>query len=104
MLFEICVKYLNLPSSIYCYGDYSDYYEYLADGTKIRHEYLDGQRDEYRGSLVYEYESAPTMSFGGGRIYRNGRWIRGTLFPDGSSGQHARGGESYADGTNRFGS
>ena len=53
---------------MYGWGDYSDYYDYLADGTKIQHEYSDGKQDRYIGSLVYEYESAPTMSFGGGRI------------------------------------
>ena len=50
-------------------GDYSDCYVYLANGTKILHEYKDRQQDECRdGSLVYDqgvFESAP---FGGGRI------------------------------------
>ena len=57
---------------MYGWGDYSDYYDYLADGTKIQHEYSDGKQDRYIGSLVYEYESAPTMSFGGGRIIGTG--------------------------------
>ena len=49
-------------------GDYAEYYDYLADGTKVRHEYQDGQERFYAGSLVYDqgvFESAP---FGGGRI------------------------------------
>ena len=53
---------------MYGWGDYSDYYEYLADGTKILHEYKDGQQDEYRGSLVYEANGTRSASFGGGRI------------------------------------
>ena len=61
-----------MPTQIFCWGDYPDYYAYLADGTKILHEYSDGKQDRYIGSLVYEYESAPTMSFGGGRIIGTG--------------------------------
>ena len=48
--------------------DYAEYYDYLADGTKVRHAYQDGQERFYAGSLVYDqgvFESAP---FGGGRI------------------------------------
>ena len=41
---------------------------YLADGTKIQHEYSDGQQDEYRGSLVYYNSGEFSESFGGGRI------------------------------------
>ena len=40
----------------------------MADGTKVRHAYQDGQERIYAGSLVYDqgvFESAP---FGGGRI------------------------------------
>ena len=47
---------LNLPRQIFCWGDYSDYYDYLVDGTKILHEYSDGQQDLYIGSLVYYSE------------------------------------------------
>ena len=65
---QISYNFLNLPTQIFCWGDYPDYYAYLADGTKILHEYSDGKQDRYIGSLVYEYESAPTMAFGGGRI------------------------------------
>ena len=35
---EISYNVLNLPSKLYGWGDYSDYYLYLADGTKIQHE------------------------------------------------------------------
>ena len=45
-----------------------EYTVLLADGTKIRHAYQDGQERIYAGSLVYDqgvFESAP---FGGGRI------------------------------------
>ena len=57
-----------MPSTSYGGGDYSDYYDYLADGTKIQHEYSDGQQDEYRGSLVYYNSGEFSESFGGGRI------------------------------------
>ena len=69
---QISYNFLNLPTQIFCWGDYPDYYAYLADGTKILHEYSDGKQDRYIGSLVYEYESAPTMAFGGGRIIGTG--------------------------------
>ena len=50
-------------------GDYSDCYVYLANGTKILHEYKDRQQDECRdGSLVYEANDECCASFGGGRI------------------------------------
>ena len=50
-------------------GDYSDCYVYLANGTKILHEYKDRQQDECRdGSLVYEANDECFASFGGGRI------------------------------------
>ena len=42
---QISYNFLNLPTQIFCWGDYPDYYAYLADGTKIGHEYSDGQRD-----------------------------------------------------------
>ena len=67
-----------MPTKLFCWGDYAEYYDYLADGTKIRHAYQDGQERIYAGSLVYDqiyagslvydqgvFESAP---FGGGRI------------------------------------
>ena len=66
--FEISYNLLNLPTSLFCWGDYAEYYDYLADGTKVRHAYQDGQERIYAGSLVYDqgvFESAP---FGGGRI------------------------------------
>ena len=65
---EISYNLLNLPTSLFCWGDYAEYYDYLADGTKVRHAYQDGQKRIYAGSLVYDqgvFESAP---FGGGRI------------------------------------
>ena len=65
---EISYNFLNLPTKLFCWGDYAEYYDYLADGTKMRHEYQDGQERIYAGSLVYDqgvFESAP---FGGGRI------------------------------------
>ena len=49
-------------------GDYSDCYVYLANGTKVRHEYQDGQERFYAGSLVYDQGSFESASFGGGRI------------------------------------
>ena len=57
-----------MPTRLFCWGDYAEYYDYLADGTKVRHAYQDGQERIYAGSLVYDqgvFESAP---FGGGRI------------------------------------
>ena len=66
--FEISYNLLNLPTRLFCWGDYAEYYDYLADGTKVRHAYQDGQERIYAGSLVYDqgvFESAP---FGGGRI------------------------------------
>ena len=57
-----------MPTKLFCWGDYAEYYDYLADGTKVRHAYQDGQERIYAGSLVYDqgvFESAP---FGGGRI------------------------------------
>ena len=33
---------------MYGWGDYSDCYVYLANGTKILHEYKDRQQDECR--------------------------------------------------------
>ncbi len=65
---EISYNLLNLPSRLYGWGDYSDYYRYLADGTKILHEYKDGQRTLYIGSLVYDDSEGVSASFGGGRI------------------------------------
>ena len=54
---------------MYGWGDYSDCYVYLANGTKILHEYKDRQQDECRnGSLVYEANDECCASFGGGRI------------------------------------
>ena len=61
-------NFLILPTKLFCWGDYAEYYDYLADGTKVRHAYQDGQERIYAGSLVYDqgvFESAP---FGGGRI------------------------------------
>lgn len=66
---EISYNLLNLPSKIYSGGDYSDCYVYLANGTKILHEYKDRQQDECRdGSLVYEANDECCALFGGGRI------------------------------------
>lgn len=66
---EISYNLLNLPSKMYSGGDYSDCYVYLANGTKILHEYKDRQQDECRdGSLVYEANDECCASFGGGRI------------------------------------
>ena len=65
---EITYNLVNLPSKIYGWGDYSDYYLYLADGTKIQHEYSDGQQDDYRGSLVYYSNGQFSAPFGGGRL------------------------------------
>ena len=47
-------------------------YIYLADGTKILHEYSDGQQDEYRGSLVYYSNGEFSVPFGGGRLVSEG--------------------------------
>jgi len=69
---EISYNLLNLPSESYGGGDYSDYYDYLADGTKILHEYSDGQQDEYRGSLVYYSTGEFSVPFGGGRLVSEG--------------------------------
>ena len=69
---EITYNLLNLPSESYGGGDYSDYYHYLADGTKVLHEYSDGQQDEYRGSLVYYSNGEFSAPFGGGRLVSEG--------------------------------
>ena len=69
---EITYNLVNLPSKIYGGGDYSDYYEYLVDGTKIQHEYSDGQQDDYRGSLVYYSNGQFSAPFGGGRLVSEG--------------------------------
>ena len=69
---EISYNLLNLPSKSYGGGDYSDYYDYLADGTKILHEYSDGQQDRYIGSLVYYNTGEVSVPFGGGRLVSAG--------------------------------
>ena len=46
-----------MPTKLFCWGDYAEYYDYLADGTKVRHEYQDGQERFYAGSLVYEKQA-----------------------------------------------
>ena len=38
------------------YADYTNIYDYLADGKKIRHDAWDGRNHAYRGSLVYMAE------------------------------------------------
>ena len=50
------------------YADYSNYYGYLADGTKVQHDAWDGPQHVYYGSLVYDQGSFESASFGGGRI------------------------------------
>ena len=53
---------------LFCWGDYAEYYDYLADGTKVRHAYQDGQERIYAGSLVYDQGVFESAAFGGGRI------------------------------------
>ena len=65
---------------MYGWGDYSDYYRYLADGTKILHEYSDGQQDEYRGSLVYYSNGEFSAPFGGGRLVSEGNTTEAHYF------------------------
>ena len=65
---EISYNLLNLPTRLFCWGDYAEYYDYLADGTKVRHAYQDGQERFYAGSLVYDQGSFESAAFGGGRI------------------------------------
>ena len=77
---EISYNLLNLPSKMYGWGDYSDYYRYLADGTKIQHEYSDGQQDEYRGSLVYYSNGEFSAPFGGGRLVSEGNTTEAHYF------------------------
>ena len=77
---EISYNVLNLPSKMYGWGDYSDYYRYLADGTKILHEYSDGQQDEYRGSLVYYSNGEFSAPFGGGRLVSEGNTTEAHYF------------------------
>ena len=69
---QMSYNLLNLPTEIFCWGDYSDYYDYLSDGTKIQHEYSDGQQDRYIGSLVYYSDGGFSAPFGGGRIVETG--------------------------------
>ena len=61
-------------------GDYSDYYDYLADGTKIQHEYSDGQQDRYIGSLVYYNTGEVSVPFGGGRLVSAGNMTAAHYF------------------------
>ena len=42
------------------------------DGTKIQHEYSDGQQDRYIGSLVYYNTGEFSVPFGGGRLVSAG--------------------------------
>lgn len=77
---EISYNLLNLLSKMYGWGDYSDYYRYLADGTKILHEYSDGQQDEYRGSLVYYSNGEFSVPFGGGRLVSEGNTTEAHYF------------------------
>ncbi|WP_417013575.1 RHS repeat domain-containing protein [Alistipes sp.] len=77
---EISYNVLNLPSKLYGWGDYSDYYLYLADGTKIQHEYSDGQQDDYRGSLVYYSNGQFSAPFGGGRLVSKGNTTEAHYF------------------------
>lgn len=65
---EISYNLFNLPTRLFCWGDYAEYYDYLADGTKVRHEYQDGQERIYAGSLVYDQGIFESAAFGGGRI------------------------------------
>ena len=65
---EISYNLLNLPTRLFCWGDYAEYYDYLADGTKVRHAYQDGQERIYAGSLVYDQGVFESAAFGGGRI------------------------------------
>ena len=66
--FVVSYNLLNLPSWIDTYADYTNTYEYLIDGTKIRHEAWDGRDHVYIGSLVYDNGKFESASFGGGRI------------------------------------
>ena len=77
---EITYNLLNLPSMMYGGGDYSDYYDYLADGTKIQHEYSDGQQDRYIGSLVYYNTGEVSVPFGGGRLVSAGNMTAAHYF------------------------
>ena len=56
-----------MPTEIYTYADFWNWYGYLADGTKIQHETWDRQH-MYYGSLVYDDGTFESASFGGGRI------------------------------------
>ena len=58
-----------MPSESYGGGGYSDYYDYLADSTKIEVcGYNDNEPTRYAGSLVYNNGTFESASFGGGRI------------------------------------
>ena len=77
---EISYNHLNLPSKMYGWGDYSDYYRYLADGTKILHEFKDGEQDNYIGSLVYYSNGEFSMPFSGGRLVSEGNTTEAHYF------------------------
>ena len=47
------------------YADYTNIYDYLVDGKKIRHDAWDGRNHAYRGSLVYGNNGFESASFGG---------------------------------------
>ena len=66
--FVISYNFLNLPTYMDTYADYSNYYGYLADGTKVQHDAWDGRNHAYRGSLVYNNGQFESASFGSGRI------------------------------------
>ena len=55
------------------YADYTNFYDYLIDGSKIRHEVWDGSGYQYIGSLVYDNGQFESASFGCGRIVGTNR-------------------------------
>ena len=76
----ISYNLLNLPSVIRSEYDRRMYYRYLADGTKILHEFKDGEQDNYIGSLVYYSNGEFSMPFSGGRLVSEGNTTEAHYF------------------------
>ena len=69
---EISYNFLNLPTKLFCWGDYAEYYDYIADGTKLSVTDTEENGLYYLGSLVYEKHAntigLESVPFSSGRI------------------------------------
>ena len=61
-----------MPTKLFCWGDYAEYYDYLADGTKLSVTDTEENGLYYLGSLVYEKHAntigLESVPFSSGRI------------------------------------